>query len=143
MSSKSVIRSMVVVFILCVSLPSWAAWTHIAGGAKWSFTYTGENNKFAVVNGIVETYSSSLSVPSIVQHDNSTNTNKWPVFRLDLRSTVSDIREFVTSVAIPSSVGIVEPSCFQGYVKLQSAIWETDQEVASIGIMHFLRAAIS
>lgn len=133
MRGKSIIRSVVTVSILCASMPSWALWTHTSGGAKWSFTYTGEDNKFAVVNDIVEAYSSSLSVPSIVQHDNSTNTNKWPVFRLDLRSSVSDIREFVTSVTIPSSVGIVEPSCFQDYIKLQSVVWETGQEVASIG----------
>ena len=132
LSSKSIIRSIVVVSIFGASMPSWALWTHAAGGAKWSFTYTGEDNKFAVVNGVVEAYSSSLSVPAIVQHDNSTNTNKWPVVRVNLNPTITNIRDVVTSISIPHSVTNVAASCFDRYINMRSAIWQTDQ-TASIG----------
>ena len=132
MSSKSIIRSIVVLFILGASMPSWALWTHTSGGAEWGFTYTGENNKSAEVNRVVETYSSSLSVPAIVQHDNSTNTNKWPVVRVNLNPTITNIRDVVTSISIPHSVTNVAASCFDRYINLRSAIWQTDQ-TASIG----------
>jgi len=126
MRTKSIISSIVLASILSANLPSWALWTCTAGGTKWSFTYTGEDNKFAIVNGIVETSAASLSVPAVVRHDNSTNENTWPVVRLNLYPTTSYIREMVTDISIPSCVTNVAGSCFANYNYLRSAVWVTD-----------------
>ena len=88
-----------------VNMQAWALWTCTTGGTKWSFTYTGEGG--AIVNGIAENAMSSLVVPSVVSHDNSDNPSSWPVVRLDLKSTISSIREPVASVLIPASVSEV------------------------------------
>ena len=117
-----------------VNMQAWALWTCTTGGTKWSFTYTGEGG--AIVNGIAENTTSSLVVPSVVSHDNSDNPSAWPVVRLDLKSTISSIREPVASVLIPASVSEVAGSSFDKWFFLQRAEWQTDKP-ATIGAFMF------
>jgi len=133
---KFVIR-IIALLLLFVPFPSWALWKHKAGGATWGFTYTGVDNKCAVIDNVTEPTSSSLTVPSIVWHDGSDDTDTWPVVRLDLRSGRNAIKNTVTSISIPGGVSIISGCSFQDCIYLQSAGWATINP-ATVGEYLFL-----
>ena len=112
--------------ICCTTLPAEALWRHEAGGAKWHFTYTGTDNKCALIDGITEVTSTSLAVPSVVWHDGSTNTQTWPVVALDLYPNMRLYGRGVTSVYSPSCVKTIAGSSFQDCDQLLSVSWGSE-----------------